>query len=72
MSSRLHTAFSYAARREVIARVAPEYRASSLAHKALLLDQVVAVTGSARTYTIGLLNHLPEGTRSIVRPRLPR
>jgi hypothetical protein len=29
---------SYAARREVIDRVAPQYRASSLAQKGLLLD----------------------------------
>ena len=72
MSSRPHPSLSYTARREVIARVAPEYHASSLAHKARLLDQVVAVTGYARKYAIGLLNHLPEGKRTMVRPRLPR
>jgi hypothetical protein len=38
MPSRLLTPLSYAAHREVIVRVAPDARASSLAQKVLLLD----------------------------------
>jgi hypothetical protein len=37
------------------------YREASLAQKALLLDQVVSVTGYARKYAIGLLNHIVGG-----------
>ena len=37
----------------------------------LLLDQVVELTGYARTYAIRLLNPIPESTARILRPRLP-
>jgi hypothetical protein len=72
MSSRATPSLAYAARREVIERIAPRYQQASLAHKTLLLDTVVAVTGYARNYAAGLLNHPPEGKRTIERRRLPR
>jgi len=52
--------------------MAPFYREASLAQKALLLDQVVLVTGYARKYAIGLLNRAPKGTHALKRPRSPR
>ncbi|HEY4387118.1 MAG TPA: hypothetical protein VGN34_21895, partial [Ktedonobacteraceae bacterium] len=64
-------ALSYAARREVIERVASDYRTSSLAQKMLLLDRVVEVTGYARKYAIRLLGEAAEGKRTIGRRRLP-
>ncbi len=61
MSSNSLTTLSYAARRELIERVAPLYREASLAQKGLLLDRMVAMTGYARKYAIRLLNQTPEG-----------
>jgi site-specific recombinase XerD len=72
MSSRPVTPLSFAARRQVIERMVPFYREASLAQKALLLDQVVLVTGYARKYAIGLLNRAPKGTHPLKRPRSPR
>jgi site-specific recombinase XerD len=63
---------SYATRREVVERVVPLYQKASLAQKVHLLDQVVAVTGYARTYAIHLLNHAPPGQRTIQRRRPSR
>src|SRR6266496_4526464 len=72
MSSCPVISLSYAARRELIERVAPVYREASLAQKGLLLDRVVAVTGYARKYAIHLLNEASEGKRIIERRRPPR
>jgi len=63
---------SYAARRELIERVAPLYREATLAQKGLFLERVIAMTGYARKYAIRLLNQTPEGKRTIQRPRQPR
>jgi hypothetical protein len=63
--------FPFAMRRELIERAAPLYQEASLAQKGLLLDQVVAMTGSARKYAIRLLHQAPQGKRTILRPRLP-
>ena len=52
--------------------MAPGYWQASRAQKSLLLDTVVATTGYARKYAIQLLNHAPQGKRSIQRQRLPR
>ena len=65
-------ALSYAARRAVIERVAPDYCTSSLAQKGLLLDRIVEVTGYTRKYAIRLLNEVAEGKRAIQRRRRPR
>jgi hypothetical protein len=70
--SRPVTSLSYAARREVIERMAPCYHEASFVQKGLLLDSIVATTGYARKYAIGLLNHVPEGRRAIQRHRLSR
>jgi hypothetical protein len=43
---------SYSARREVLAQIAPRYQEATGAHKMLLLDRVVEVTGYARKYAI--------------------
>jgi len=37
----------------------------------LLLDRCVELTGYGRKYVITLLNHVPESTHRILRPRLP-
>src|SRR5579859_5020291 len=60
------------ARRQVVERVAPDYHQASFAQKGVLLDTVVAITGYARKYAIGLLNQAPEGKRTKKRPRSPR
>ncbi|HEY5002235.1 MAG TPA: ISNCY family transposase, partial [Ktedonobacteraceae bacterium] len=72
MSSNSLIILSYAARRELIERVAPLYREASLAQKGLVLDRMVAMTGYARKYAIHLLNHAPAGKRTIHRHRQPR
>jgi len=48
---------------EMIERVVPNSREASSAQKTLLLDTVVAVTGYARKYAIGLLNQAQVGKR---------
>jgi hypothetical protein len=55
----------------VQAQIAPHYQQVTGAQKMLLLDQVVEVTGYARKYAIRLLNHGPERTTQILRPRQP-
>ncbi len=72
MSSSPLTTLSSAGRRQVVERMAPFYREASLAQKALLLDQVVLVTGYACKYAIRLLNQAPQGKRTIQRRRQPR
>lgn len=72
MSLRPVPPLSFAARRQVVERMAPFYREASLTQKALLLDQVVLMTGYARKYAIGLLNHDPKDTCARKRPRHPR
>lgn len=70
--SRPVPSLSYAARQEVIERMAPCYREASFPQKGVLLDTVVATTGYARKYAIRLLNQAPTGKRTIQRRRLPR
>jgi hypothetical protein len=48
--------------------VAPHYRQASCAQKSLLLESVVASTGYARKYAIGLLNQASETTQTIQHP----
>jgi len=48
---------------EMIERVVPYSREASSVQKTLLLDTVVAVTGYARKYAIGLLNQAQVGKR---------
>ena len=62
-------ALSYRTRREIVARMAPQYREASLARKRTMLDSLVEMTGYARKYAIGLLNQEPQGPPTIRRPR---
>ncbi|HEU5378326.1 MAG TPA: tyrosine-type recombinase/integrase [Ktedonobacteraceae bacterium] len=65
-------AFSYRARQELVAHLAPRYREAKGAHKTMLLDAFIEMTGYARKYAISLLNReSQEGKLAIVRPRLP-
>jgi hypothetical protein len=48
---------SYQARRELVERMAPQYRAASRSQKMRLLDTFVALTGFVRKYAMWLLNH---------------
>jgi hypothetical protein len=61
---------SYQARRELVERMAPQYRAASRSQKMLLLDTFVAMTGYVRKYATWLLNH-PEASRPRIRPVRP-
>jgi hypothetical protein len=70
--SRPLTSLSYPARRQVIERMAPCYHQASFVQKGVLFDTVVAATGYARKYAIGLLNQQAPGKQRIVRRRLPR
>ena len=70
MSSK-RLALSSQARRELLRHVTPRYQQASLAHKSLLLDEFVSLTGYARKSAIRLLNHPPEGQHEILRPRSP-
>jgi hypothetical protein len=47
----------YQARRELVERMAPQYRAASRSQKMRLLDTFVALTGSVRNYGMWILNH---------------
>jgi hypothetical protein len=64
-------ALSYRARRELVERMAPRYRAASAAQKTVLLDTFVEMTGYARKYAIHVLNQAPHEACTILRPRLP-
>ena len=66
-----HVSLSYQARRELLERVAPVYQTALLAKKTLILNDFVKMTGYARKSAIRLLNHPPERTGPIQRPRLP-
>jgi hypothetical protein len=66
-----HVSLSYQARRELLELVVPMYQTASLAQKNLMLNDLVKMTGYARKSAIRLLNHLPERTGPIRRPRLP-
>ena len=66
-----HGSLSYQTRRELLARVAPMYQMASPAHKHLILNDFVKLTGYARKSAIRLLNHPPSGTPTIRRLRLP-
>lgn len=46
---------SFQAKRELLAQVAPRYRAANHTQKSLILDEFVAATGYARKYAIRLL-----------------
>lgn len=62
---------SYQTRQELVARVAPRYQTASLAHKTLILNEFVELTGYARKSAIRLLNHPPADPRPTRRPRPP-
>jgi hypothetical protein len=46
----------YQAKRELLAQVAPRFRAARVAQKAVILDKCVAATGYDRKYAIRLLS----------------
>jgi hypothetical protein len=56
----MEKSLSYQARREVLQRVAPQYREASSSQKRMLLEAFVAMTGYHRTYARWLLNHAEE------------
>ena len=60
---------SYQARRELVERMAPQYRAASRLQKMLLLDTFVALTGYVRKYAMWLLNHPVESAPSVSHAR---
>lgn len=62
---------SYQSRREVLSHSLSRYRSASRPQKSLLLDAFVNITGYARKSALRLLNHPPEDTGPIWRPRLP-
>ena len=56
----MRSALSYQARRELVQQMAPRYQEASRAHKILMLDAFVSITGYVRKYAIQLLNHPEE------------
>ena len=60
---------SYQARRELVERMAPQYRAASRLQKMLLLDTFVALTGYVRKYAMWLLNHPVKSAPSVSHAR---
>ena len=60
---------SFPAKRELLAQIAPRYRAASHAQKSVILDEFVAATGYARKYAIRLLTGPPPAAAAITRPR---
>src|SRR5713101_7349424 len=67
----VRSALSYQARRELVQQMAPRYQEASRAHKILLLDEFVAITGYVRKYAIQLLNHPGEPKPRSQQARLP-
>ena len=57
-------ALSSQSRRQLVQQMAPRYQEASRARKILMLDALVAITGSVRTYAIHLLNHGISTTRA--------
>ena len=55
-------------RREVLRQMAPQYQEALSAHKRVIVDAFVRLTGYHRTYAMWLLNHADEGQRSPVHP----
>ena len=55
-------------RREVLRQMAPQYREASSAHKRMVLNDFVRLTGYHRSYAIWLLNHADEGQQALVHP----
>jgi hypothetical protein len=61
---------SFHAKRELLAQIAPRYRAASHTQKSIILDEFVAATGYARKYAIRLLlGPVRPPTTPIRRPR---
>lgn len=69
---RVEKSLSYQARRELLQRMAPQYREASPSQKRALLDAFVATTGYVRKYAMWLLNHAEEVQQTLERPHLRR
>lgn len=67
----MRSALSDQSRRELVQQMAPRYQEASRAHKILLLDTFVAITGYARKYAIHLLNHPGDAQLHSQQSRLP-
>ncbi len=63
---------SFRAKRELLAQVAPRYRAATHGQKSTVLDEFLAATGYTRKYAIRLLAKPVSPPGSIQRPRAPR
>jgi hypothetical protein len=64
--SPMKSPLSYQARRELVERMAPQYRAASRTQKMRLLVTFVSLTSYVRTYAMWLLNHPVETRPSIL------
>ncbi|MBI4578460.1 MAG: hypothetical protein HY718_02090 [Planctomycetes bacterium] len=62
---------SVRAKRELLAQVAPRYRAATHGQKSVVLDEFLASTGYARKYAIRLLAQPVTAPAPIQRPRAP-
>ena len=63
---------SFRAKRELLAQVAPRYRAATHGQKSIILDEFRAATGYTRKYAIRLLAKPVSPPGPIQRPRAPR
>ena len=61
---------SFASRRELLARVAPRYRETTVKQKTVILNEFIASTGYKRKYAIRLLSNSEIPTERVIkRPR---
>ena len=67
----MRSVLSYQSKRELVQQMAPRYQEASRAHKILMLDEFVSITGYVRKYAIQLLNHPEESKPRSQQARLP-
>ncbi len=67
----MERSLSFQARREVLHRMAPQYRQASASQKRTLLEAFIATTGYVPKYAKWLLNHAEEVQQTHGRSHLP-
>jgi hypothetical protein len=69
---RVEQSLSFQAKREVLQRMAPQYRQASASEKRTLLESFIAITGYVRKYARWLLNHAEKVQQTHGRSHLRR
>ncbi|MFL5659512.1 MAG: hypothetical protein ACJ8CB_35670 [Ktedonobacteraceae bacterium] len=68
----MERSLSFQARREVLQRMAPQYRQASASEKRTLLESFIAITGCMRKYARWFLNHAEKVQQTHGRSHLRR